>query len=377
MHEPAARLLLDTFGRQAEWCAGEGASPFCAQLLRLSRDWLAATPAALQAVAAVHPEPLAGAVTMRWLGALHHLALRGLEPWAALWPSTRPPASPPADDATLTAAIAQAWHTQRAALDAALARPPQTNEVGRSAALLPGLLQAAALLQRPLQLAEIGSSAGLNLWCDHYRHEAADGAWAWGDTQTRPRLQTPWQGAPPPLGAPLRITRRAGCDALPVDLAEPGEDLRLTSFIWADQQARLARLREAIRLVQPRLAAGEARIHAQRAGDFVRAQLAQRSERADNGEAFVLMHSVVWQYIAPEEQADITAQMQAAGAAATAAAPLAWLRFEPPMPDLRVELRLKTWPGGEDRLLARCHPHGAQVEWLGERPGERLAASAP
>ena len=27
-------------------------------------------------------------------------------------------------------------------------------------------------------------------------------------------------------------------------------------------------------------------------------------------------------------------------------------------------LRLKLWPGGEDRLLARVHPHGAMVAWL-------------
>jgi hypothetical protein len=26
---------------------------------------------------------------------------------------------------------------------------------------------------------------------------------------------------------------------------------------------------------------------------------------------------------------------------------------------------LTLWPGGEPRLLANCHPHGAWVEWLG------------
>ena len=55
--------------------------------------------------------------------------------------------------------------------------------------------------------------------------------------------------------------------------------------------------------------------------------------------------------------------MEAAGEAATAAAPVAWLSFEPPRADMRVELRCRVWPGGEDRLLAVCHPHGARVEW--------------
>ena len=30
-----------------------------------------------------------------------------------------------------------------------------------------------------------------------------------------------------------------------------------------------------------------------------------------------------------------------------------------------IEVRLTTWPGAEERLIARCHPHGAWVEWLG------------
>ncbi len=86
------------------------------------------------------------------------------------------------------------------------------------------------------------------------------------------------------------------------------------------------------------------------------------------------MHSVVWQYIAADEQAAITAQMHEAGAQATAQSPLAWLRFEPPKPDLRVELRCTTWPGGHDERLAEAHPHGAWVRWL---PAAGLAGASP
>jgi hypothetical protein len=31
------------------------------------------------------------------------------------------------------------------------------------------------------------------------------------------------------------------------------------------------------------------------------------------------------------------------------------------------EIRLRSWPGGEDQLLGRSHYHGAWVEWLGSR----------
>jgi hypothetical protein len=75
------------------------------------------------------------------------------------------------------------------------------------------------------------------------------------------------------------------------------------------------------------------------------------------------MHSVVWQYIAPDEQAAIAQALEAAGARATAQAPLAWLRMEPPSPDSQVELRCRLWPGGTDQQLAVVHPHGAWIDW--------------
>jgi hypothetical protein len=32
-----------------------------------------------------------------------------------------------------------------------------------------------------------------------------------------------------------------------------------------------------------------------------------------------------------------------------------------------MEVRLTVWPNGEEMLLARVHPHGAKVIWLGEK----------
>ncbi len=369
MSHAAATRLLAAFDQQVGWCT-QGASPFSARVLALSRRWLEGEPEALALLSAVDADPLAAAVSLRWLGALHHLALLGREPWAALWPPAERP-----DDAALTEAIARAWRDERPHLMAALARAPQTNEVMRSAALLPGLLHVAAALRQPLHLAEIGASAGLNLWADGYRHEPvcepvcepisepADTPWAWGDAAAGLHLRAAWRGPAPPVDAPLAVARRAGCDAAPVDLWQPGEDRRLASFIWADQAERLARLRAAVAVVRPRLAHAGG-VQALPAADFVRAQLAQR--RAC--EAFVLMHSVVWQYIGGAEQADIRAQMHAAGAKATAASPVAWLRFEPPQPQLQVELRCTVWPGGHDTLLAEVHPHGAWVHWRAPRP---------
>jgi len=348
----AAARLLDAFDRQVGWCK-QGASPFSARVLACSRSWLAGHEEALSSLAAVSEEPLAAAVSLRWLAGLHHLALLGREPWASLWP----PQGCHVNDGSIAEAIALAWRGEHAHMRAALANAPQTNEVQRSVALLPGLLHAALATDKPLVLNEIGASAGLNLWCDHYRHEHR--SWAWGDRAAALTLCADWQGASPPVRAGLHIVERAGCDMQPVDLLQAGEDLRLMSFIWADQAERMARIRAAIGVARAHMLEQRVSVRSQRAAAFVRERLLERRP----GAAWVLMHSVVWQYIPAAEQADISAQMEAAGVAATASTPLAWLRFEPPRPDLRIELRCRLWPGGEDRLLAICHPHGAKIEW--------------
>ncbi|MGI9169518.1 MAG: DUF2332 family protein, partial [Caulobacteraceae bacterium] len=75
-------------------------------------------------------------------------------------------------------------------------------------------------------------------------------------------------------------------------------------------------------------------------------------------------HSVFWQYMPAESQTALRSTLQDFGARATSAAPFAWLRTEPAPENLAgMETRLTLWPGGEERVLASVHPHGAWVEW--------------
>ncbi len=345
--------LLAAFDQQVAWCRAP--APFTARVVQRSRDWLASDQNAAAAFDELADDPLAAALALRWAAALHHLALRGLMPWAGLWP---PGPTEAATDGALDAAILLAWVEQRLHCDAALSLPPQTNEVQRSAALLPGLLHVAASTGLPIVLLEIGSSAGLNLWCERHRHATA--TWSWGDPQAALVLRSDWKGPPPALDAPLRIARRAGCDAYPIDLTRAGEALRLASFVWPDQPERLSRLRSACAAAQGWLADEGVAVEKQPAAQFVARELAAPNKR----HATVLMHSVVWQYITADERHAIRATIEAAGQRASRDAPLAWLRFEPPRPDVKMELRCRIWPGAGDQLLARCHPHGASVEWL-------------
>jgi hypothetical protein len=83
----------------------------------------------------------------------------------------------------------------------------------------------------------------------------------------------------------------------------------------------------------------------------------------ERGATRVVMHSVAFHYFAETTQRRVAAHIEAAGSAARADAPLAWLRYEQQPGDAHFSLRLRTWPG-EDRLLARTHPHGRSVTWI-------------
>jgi hypothetical protein len=232
---------------------------------------------------------------------------------------------------------------------------PQTNEIGRSAALLPGFALIAAHTGLPLATFEIGASAGLNRLWPHFRYEL--GGWRWGDVASPVTIHAEWRGAAPPLPARIEVAEQQACDIAPIDLNADGAALRLLSYVWPDQSDRLLRLRAAIELAQQRAL----RVEAADALPWVQRALAP----ARPGRATVLYHSVMWQYMPPATREALSAAITAAGARATREAPLAWLAFEPPNADAQMQLTLTLWPGGLPRVLARAHPHGRWVEWLG------------
>lgn len=358
---PPPSRLIDAFHRQVAWC--QGPAPFSARVLAAAARWLQSNAAAHAEFEALAEDPLAAAVPLRLLAGLHHLALLGLRPWSAVWP----PAEAEVDDAVLETLVAQAWAFQGEHLARAMAAPPQTNEVQRSAALVPGLAFVAARTGLPLALLEIGASAGLNLWPERLAIETPQ--WRCGPEAAALVLRPAWEGpAPEGVAQTLDVAYRAGCDVQPVDLTAEGEDLRLASFVWADQHERLERLRSAVALAQPLMAAEGVRVQPARAGTWLRQQLGLRLP----GQALVVMHSVMWQYLEAAEQAQITQLLRAAGAMASPDMPLAWLRFEPPVPDVAMELRCRLWLGpeghggidGTEHLLAHAHPHGASVRWV-------------
>ena len=347
--------LVRAFDIQSGVCAAFG-SPFSAALLaqaardiegggplaRLTEPWVGAGTHAL----------VGEAIPLRWLGCAHDLVLAGAAPDVA---AAYPAPSNPGDPEAAWAALRKAMIDQPQRFADFMGHEPQTNEVRRSACLLPGFLTVAKETGLPLRIFETGASAGLNQLWDRYHYDLGE-AGAWGDPASPVRLDTAWSGEPPPLNAKVSVISRAACDRKPVDTRDPVARRRLKAYLWPDQFERLARLEAAIGMA---LAAG-AQVEAEDAVSWT-----ARRAIPEAGAATVLYHSIFWQYLPAETKAALTAAIGDLGDRAGAGAPFAWLRMEPEPNSLAdIQLRLTVWPGGEDRLLAHVHAHGASVDWV-------------
>lgn len=298
--------------------------------------------------------PLADALPLRCAGGLHALHLSGAEPALAPLYRGEPAAM---DDAE--ALVADAIQRHESALLPWLEGPPQTNEAGRSSSYIAAMLWLAAQGLPPrFDCIEIGSSAGINLMIDRYHYVL--GGVAVGPEPGAIAFEPEWRGAPLPAPPPggIAFAGLRGCDVGPVDLADPAQLLRLKAYVWPEHHQRFDRLERAARAARekrPDLVAADA-------ADFVAASLAAPQEE---GTTRVLMHSIVWQYLGAERQQRITQTVEAAGAAATAERPLAWIALEANRATYQHELVVRHWPGGgAPVLLGRAHAHGAWIEWL-------------
>jgi hypothetical protein len=306
-------------------------------------------------------EPTRDALPLRLIGGLHALVLAGADAeLAAVFAGQ-----------VSGAALQQALNDILARNDAALLPwldgPPQTNEAGRSGALIVGLIEVARRLGPKLEILEIGSSGGLNLLIDRYRFDL--GGAVLGPAESPVTIAPEWLGERPVL-PPLEIVSTRGCDVAPLDVTDPAVEARLSAYVWAEKPERLARLKTVIAMIR-----GQG-VHLERAdaADWMEARLA---EPQAEGVTRVLMHSVVWQYIPDANTARIRAAMEAAGARATPSRPLAWVAMEPDRALGEQVVSIRTWPGPEAReVVATAHAHAAWVRPGDERAKEGIALDA-
>ncbi len=338
------------FRQQAKACHGLG-SPFTGRLCELAAERLGRDTAVGRAVLDWQGKPVADALALRFCGGLHALVLSDADDTLA---AVYPPHD--AGDEAVWDAVARALVAHEAFLLDFLKSPPQTNETARSAMLLPGFLLLARETGLPLAVHEIGASAGLNLNFDRFRYD-------YGGAELGRRGLA---GQDVAGGARRHRTAAAG-------RAGRGLARRLRHLADRHRRPGAAAAGALLCLGRPDGAAGTARrgdLDCRRGGRVGRKGRRRRfrpppAGGAKPGTAFVLFHSIMWQYMPQASKDGVLAALEEAGREATAEAPVARLRMEPRGETGFATLSLTTWPGGETRRLAKCDYHGRWIEWTG------------
>ena len=291
------------------------------------------------------------ALALRFMAAVHRLVLEGRAPRLA----THFPSAGGGDTGDPWPALRELLAEHPAEVLRLTAQQCQTNEVGRSRALLVGFLTVASETGLGLRLLEVGASAGLNLRWDHYFTAATGGSPSWGPHDSPVQMVGAWDVEPGLRPVVPRVVERRGCDPNPLDPLTDDGAMRLASAVWGDQVDRLQRLRGAIEVARR----VPATVDGAPAGRWVAQHVAEPTE----GAATVIFHSVVWQYLSLQDRREMTGAIEAAGAKATVNAPVAWLSMEPDDPG-RIrwyDIRLRLWPAGTDRVVATAGAHGFPV----------------
>ncbi len=295
-------------------------------------------------------EPTRDALPLRFMGGLHALVLANADPeLAAIFRGEM------VEESAVIATLGRVLLRHDDALMPWLDGPPQTNEPGRSGALMLGLLEVARRFGPKIEVLEIGSSGGLNLLINRYRFNL--GGTMVGPADAPVTIVPEWRGEAP-AAVPIDIVSTRGCDVAPLDVTDPAVEARLAAYVWAETPARRVRLGKAIEMVRER------GVHLEKAdaADWVEARLAEPQAA---GVTRVLMHSVVWQYLPDPVAERIREAMKAAGARATAERPLAWVSMEPDRALALQIVSVRAWPDDSARaVIATSHAHGT---WI--RPG--------
>ncbi len=233
--------------------------------------------------------------------------------------------------------------------------PVQTNEVQRCWVLLPIFLTVARLAGRPLDIVELGTSAGLNLLWDRYgyRYRAA----SWGDATSPLQLTGDERRVVPGelLDISVDVRSRIGIDLDPVDVTSADGLRLLDAFVRDDgYRSRLRRAAEVLRHDPPALVRG----------DYLDVLPGLLRDRSDDG-LMVVFQTISTVYLSDEERTRLRTLVDEGGEDG----PLAWIST--PTPEEHGQrrgdypLELAIWPARERRIVCRMNVRGEWLEWEG------------
>ena len=342
------RTLADRFRTHA----GTSTHLYGYAMRGMADDWESGGPVR-RVCAGYEQAPTGSALQLRLLAGVFRLVLTGRAPQLArFYPCLG--GDEPADQAWphLREVIGDHVEELRRALEVA----PQTNEVGRCAALLAGLFDVvrAADVER-IVLLEVGASAGLNLLVDRYGISGE--GWRWGSHASPVQLDAAIIGAVRPV--PISIAERRGCDLNPVDATTEAGRLLLTSFVWPFDLHRHHRLAAALELAQTE----PPRVDRASASDWLAARLT--GERSSAGVLPVVWQSITRLYWPADEVRRVQQVLDDFGAEHE----LGQVCMEFPAdgsPGTQPEVRTTLWsphrrPAVRRRLLGTAHDHGVPV----------------
>jgi hypothetical protein len=236
-------------------------------------------------------------------------------------------------------------------------RVTNTNEVARSALLHAGFRAVAKESGEPLNLIEIGPSAGLNLIWDKYGVRYTRGGESfYAEPRDAPLVvECELRGDKmPPVGRAPRVASRVGLELNPVDLSNPDARDWLRALVWPDQLERFARLEKALEIY-----AGERpEIRAGNALELLPEAIAGIPE----SQPVCIYHTmVIYQFT--EEMRQVLHDLLVG---ASVRRPIWRVGLEGSLQG-ETSLTLGRYDDGRKqvRTLAVCHPHGAWMEWRG------------
>jgi len=236
-------------------------------------------------------------------------------------------------------------------------RITNTNEVGRSGVLHAGFRAVAAEAGEPLNLIEIGPSAGLNLIWDRYSVRYHRGSQIFAvDTPDRALvIDVELRGDKvPPLGPAPKVASRVGLELNPVDLSDPDARDWLKALIFPEHRHRFERLDAALK------AYAEAKPQI-RIGDAL-ALLPNALRDVPENQPVCVYHTYVTYQFSGDMREALDNLLTAAGLRRTV-----WRLSAEGTLAGENPLILRRYHDGtrETRKLALCHPHGAWLEWFG------------
>ncbi len=344
----AGETLADRFRR---W-AGDSPRVYPCAVRAMADDWEAGGPVR-ELCAGYEHAPHGSVLQLRVLAGVFRLVLTGrADPLRRFYPCLGGTAEPAEIWPTMRTVITEHLDELRLALRTA----PQTNEVGRSAALLLGLLDLVDASGRDrIRLLELGASGGLNLLIDRYAISGP--GWSYGPMDSPLQLRDAVVGGVPAVRS-FTIVDRGGCDLDPIDPASDDGRLLLTSFVWPDDVHRFERLEAAFTVVDQ---VGASPVDRAPAADWLAAQLAGPAEP---GVLTVVWNSITQQYWPAAEITAVRELLQDHGDGGTLGQVSMEFRVDSGSKEYP-ELRTRFWSGSgtppRERLLGHAHHHGIPV----------------